>query len=65
MSASGSASASSSVRTVEGVLDFDTIDVEVDEDLIKKQGRRCNDDFLNSLCLEDGGRVHSPCIREW
>ncbi|KAL4554544.1 hypothetical protein LXL04_039376 [Taraxacum kok-saghyz] len=42
------------MKTVEGVLDFDTIDVEVDDDLIKKQSRRCTDEFLNSLCLEDG-----------
>ena len=49
-----SASASEVERSVEGVVDFDTIDVEVDEDLLQKQVRRCTDDFLNSLCLEDG-----------
>ncbi|CAI9302910.1 unnamed protein product [Lactuca saligna] len=38
---------------MEGVLDFDTIDVELDEDLLKKQSRRCRDEFLNSLSLDD------------
>ncbi|CAI9296202.1 unnamed protein product [Lactuca saligna] len=36
-----------------GVLDFDTIDVELDEDFLKKQSRRCRDEFLNSLSLDD------------
>ncbi|CAH1415624.1 unnamed protein product [Lactuca virosa] len=38
---------------MEGVLDFDTIDVELDEDLLKKQSRRCRDEFLNSLSIDD------------
>ncbi|CAI9296061.1 unnamed protein product [Lactuca saligna] len=38
---------------MEGVLDFDTIDVELNEDLLKKQSRRCRDEFLNSLSLDD------------
>nr|KAJ0211222.1 hypothetical protein LSAT_V11C400161920 [Lactuca sativa] len=38
---------------MEGVLDFDTIDVELDEDFLKKQSRRCRDEFLNSLSLDD------------
>nr|KAJ0204383.1 hypothetical protein LSAT_V11C500289450 [Lactuca sativa] len=38
---------------MEGVLDFDTIDMELDEDLLKKQSRRCRDEFLNSLSLDD------------
>ncbi|CAI9268449.1 unnamed protein product [Lactuca saligna] len=38
---------------MEGVLDFDTIDMELDEDLLKKQSRRCRDEFLNSPSLDD------------
>ncbi|CAH1438436.1 unnamed protein product [Lactuca virosa] len=39
---------------MEGVLDFDNFDVELDEGLLKKKSSRCTDDFLTSLCLEDG-----------
>ena len=39
---------------MEDVWDFDTIDVEVDKDL-KKQTKRCNDAFLNSLCPDIAG----------
>ncbi|KAL4583627.1 hypothetical protein LXL04_008207 [Taraxacum kok-saghyz] len=38
---------------MDDVLDFDTIDIEVDEDLRKKQISRCTDDFLNSICEEE------------
>ncbi|CAI9298794.1 unnamed protein product [Lactuca saligna] len=38
---------------MEGVLDFDTIDMELDEDLLKKHIRKCIDEFLNSLCHGD------------
>ena len=35
---------------MDGVPDFETIDVELDEFLKKKQTSRCRDRFLNSLC---------------
>ncbi|CAI9299452.1 unnamed protein product [Lactuca saligna] len=39
---------------MEDIWDFDIIDVEVDKDL-KKQTKRCNDAFLNSLCPDIAG----------
>ncbi|KAL4583976.1 hypothetical protein LXL04_008564 [Taraxacum kok-saghyz] len=39
-------------KIMESVDDFDTIDVELDELLITKPTQRCQDGFLNTLCVE-------------
>ena len=49
---------------VEGVPDFETIDVELDEDLKKQQTTRCSDEFLNSLCLDGDEEFMIPPTAE-
>ncbi|KAL7613226.1 hypothetical protein Lser_V15G06140 [Lactuca serriola] len=38
---------------MDGIHDFDTIDVELDAYFKKKQASQCKDEFLNILCEED------------
>ncbi|KAI3523692.1 hypothetical protein L1887_02018 [Cichorium endivia] len=47
---------------MEDVFDFDTINIELDDDFKKKETRRCTDAFLNSLCDEEVDDILIPEI---
>ncbi|KAL4568985.1 hypothetical protein LXL04_024611 [Taraxacum kok-saghyz] len=50
---------------MDDVPDFDTIDIEVDEDLTKKQISRCTDDFLNSIWEEELDNIDIPEVDQF
>ena len=50
---------------MDDVPDFDTIDIEVDEDLTKKQISRCTDDFLTSICEEELDNIDIPEVDQF